>query len=44
MDGLFWVSTARLHEPVLAANPGPPFSSQTLVTVQAFDWKKVNPG
>ena len=41
---------ARLHEPRLAANPGqvaspgPPFSSQTLVQLQAFDWKRVDPG
>ena len=41
---------ARLHEPELTTNPGqvaspgPPFSSQTLATVQAFDWKKVDPG
>ena len=41
--------SARLHEPRLAANPdqvasaGPPFSGQTLVTVQALDWKKVDP-
>ena len=24
--------------------PGSTFSSQTLVTVEAFDWKKVDPG
>ena len=41
---------ARLHEPGLAANSGqvasrgPPFSSQTLVQLQAFDWKRVDPG
>ena len=46
------VLRARLHEPRLAANPGqvanpglgPPFSSQTLVQLHAFDWKKVDPG
>ena len=45
------VLRGRLHEPRLAANPGqvaspgpPAFSSQTLLTVQAFDWKKVDPG
>ena len=37
---------ARLHEPGLAANPGqvasqgPPFSSQMLVQLQAFDWNR----
>ena len=35
---------ARLHEPGLDANPGQPFSSQTLVQLQAFDWKRVDPG
>ena len=41
---------ARLHEPGLALNPdqvtspGPPFSSQTLVQLQAFDRKRVDPG
>ena len=25
-------------------NPGPPFSSQTLVQLQAFDWKRVDLG
>ena len=44
------VFRARLHEPGLAASPGqvaspgPPFSNQTLVTIQAFDCKKVDPG
>ena len=40
---------ARLHEPGLDANPGQvaspgqPFSSQTLVQLQAFDWERVDP-
>ena len=47
---MFYILRARLDKPGLAANPdqvaspSPPFSSQMLVTVQAFDWKRVDPG
>ena len=30
--------------PGQVASPGPPFSSQTLVQLQAFDWKRVDLG
>ena len=50
VDRLYPNQRVRLHEPGLAANlgqvasPDPPFSSQTLVQLQAFDWKRVYPG